>query len=400
IFEEAIDESTRGFLMTLWNTYSFFVTYANLDGFTSADASSSTDVMDRWMRSRLHRTIAEVTESLEAFDALSAATALTQLVDDCSNWYVRRSRSRFWKDSDVFAHATLHEVLTHIAVMLAPLCPFISDAMWRNLSQTETSVHLQNWPEPDGDAIDYDLESEMELARALTSVGRAARTQAKIKVRQPLARARYLSTRPLSDEIAAVVSGELNVKMLEATDSLDDVVDLTVVPNFAALGPRLGKGVGELKTALTKDGASVAHRIRTDGSAVVVLSTGPITLTPDDVEIRVRAREGFAVAEEQGYAVALDTALDASLIQEGTARELIRWLNEVRKDLDFEIADRVAVHIEASGAVNNAITAHQPEIAADVLAVEWNNVAELEEHNAETLVDGTAVRVFLERRGA
>ena len=194
-----------------------------------------------------------------------------------------------------------------------------------------------------------------------------------------------------------MIAGELNVKTLEAVPSLDDVVDLTVVPNFAALGPRLGKGVVELKALLASSGADIAEQIRGAGSTTLELSTGPVTLSTEDVEIRVQARAGFAVAEEHGHAVALDTDLDDALLAEGFARELIRWLNEARKELDFAIADRIAVKIATSGSLLAAIATHREEIAADVLAVEWESLSELDVANAETSIDGTEVRAFIER---
>src|SRR5437763_2308096 len=186
IYVEGIDEATRQFLLTLWNTYAFFVSYANIDGWSPLEAPAApVHVLDRWITSRVHRAVRSATEAMERFDALAATQALDALVDDLSNWYVRRSRPRFWKSSDPAAHATLHECLALIARLVAPYCPFVADELWRNLARTDESVHLQDWPEPDLALVDDDLESEMALARALTSLGRAARVDAKIAVRQP-----------------------------------------------------------------------------------------------------------------------------------------------------------------------------------------------------------------------
>ncbi len=372
IFVEAIDETTRGFLLTLWNTYSFFVTYANLDGYDGAARPPSRDVMDRWMRSRLHDTIVAVTDALESFDALSAAQSLSELIDDCSNWYVRRSRSRFWKDSDLDAHATLHEVLRTTALLLAPICPFLSEELWSNLSGVSESVHLQDWPVPDRAAIDADLDTAMQTARAITSVGRAARTNAKLKVRQPLASASYLSTKPLTPEIASIVGAELNVKELIAVDNLASAVTRTVTPNFAALGPRVGKLLPELKRHLGTHGAEIASTVEQEGSATVELSGGPVRLEAGDIEVRVVANPGFAVAEEHGFVVALDTELTPALVDEGIARECVRWLNDARKELGFSIEDRIVLRLASERQVHAALEQYLDTIRDEVLAIEIN----------------------------
>jgi hypothetical protein len=242
---DGIDESTRQFLVTLWNTYSFFVTYANLDGWEprAADEAASTHVLDRWARSRLHRTVQTVTDALEAYDAFAGSQALEQLVDDLSNWYVRRSRPRFWKSSDPAAHATLHECLTTLTTILAPYCPFLADEMFLNLGQTDRSVHLADWPAADTSAIDNELEAEMSVARTLVSLGRKARNDAKIGVRQPLPRAIALLGRDITlrDDVVHEIADELNVKRFEVVTSLEGLLSYRVAPNFAALGPRVGK---------------------------------------------------------------------------------------------------------------------------------------------------------------
>jgi len=267
-----IDEAKRQFLLTLWNTYSFFVTYANIDGWTpapSATAEPPVHVLDRWVTSRVHRTVRTATEALEQFDALAATQALTELVDDLSNWYVRRSRPRFWKSSDRAAHATLHRALLTFSQLLAPFCPFVADELFRNLSGTNASVHLSDWPGYDGAAIDDRLEAEMTLARTLVSLGRAARADAKIGVRQPLPRAIALLTsgEQLRDEVAQQVKDELNVKQLEVVDSLEGLLSYRVVPNFRALGPRLGRLAPRVKAVLEHvDGGDVRRAFDDYGS--------------------------------------------------------------------------------------------------------------------------------------
>jgi len=258
---------------TLWNTYSFFVTYANLDGWSpeaiGASDTPSTHVLDRWARSRLHRTVRTVTDALEAYDALTGSLALEQLVDDLSNWYVRRSRSRFWKSSDPAAHATLHECLTTLTMILAPYCPFLADEMHRNLGTSDVRFHLADWPTADESAIDDQLEAEMSAARILVSLGRKARNDAKIGVRQPLPRAIALLGRDvtLRDDVVQEIADELNVKRFEVVASLEGLLSYRVVPNFKALGPRVGKSLPRVKELLTKiDGAEVRHAFDERGS--------------------------------------------------------------------------------------------------------------------------------------
>jgi isoleucyl-tRNA synthetase len=375
---EGIDETTRRFLLTLWNTFAFFVTYANLDGWEppapGTPKAPSAHVLDRWIRSRVHGTVAEVTDALDTFDALRGAQALEHLVDDCSNWYVRRSRPRFWKATDPAAHATLHEALTTIALLLAPFCPFLADEMWRTLVPGAESVHLADWPTPDPAARDAPLESDMADARQVVTLGRAARTDARLKVRQPLRRAlvRFPGAR-WSPALVHEIADELNVRSVEPVEDLEGLLDYSVVPNFRALGPRLGPRVAKLREHLADtDSAAIRraftergeYRIEIDGEAVVI--------GLDEVEIRATAHEALAVVQDGPVAVALDTVLDDELRREGLARELVRALNDLRKEQGLDLADRVRVGVRTVGPVLEAARHHGEWIAAEVLAVAWS----------------------------
>ncbi len=367
VFEEGIRETTRQTLVTLWNVHSFFVTYADLDGWApTGETLSPSHVLDRWVLSELDDTIATVTQALDGFDALGGANRIVRFVDDLSNWYVRRSRSRFWKSSDPDAHATLHRCLVVAAQLLAPYCPFLADELYSTLTG-EVSVHLSDWPAPLG-VHDPGLTEEMAGARRLVALGRAARTDAKMKVRQPLRRAMLLAPgATLGDEVKAEIAGELNVKELEAIDTLSGLMTWTVIPNYKTLGPRLGAKVNDVKAALADaDGAAVKAALDSDGSVVV---TGE-TLTVDDVEVRASRHEELALAEEAGWAVALDLDLDDALRLEGTAREVVRALNDLRKDAGFAIADRVTVTLDPPPDIAKAIESHQAWIATEVLATE------------------------------
>ena len=374
--EHVIDESLRRFLLTLWNTYSFFVTYATLDGWAPARAGSSgapTHVLDRWVRSRLHATITDATDALDAFDAMRAAQSIEHLVDDLSNWYVRRSRPRFWKSADPAAHQTLHECLRTVALLLAPLCPFVSDELWGNLGGTGESVHLADWPQADTGAIDATLEVGMTDARQLVTLGRAARADAKIRVRQPLPRALVLlpAGRVLAPELVAEVADELNVKQIEPITDLASLMDHTVVPNFRLLGPRLGALMPKVKEALAgTDGGAVSHALETEGRFRFAVDGQDVELLPDDVEVRAVAHDELVLAEEGGYAVALDITVDDELRREGLARELVRALNDHRKALDLALSDRIRVEVFADSPIADALAEHRDWIGDEVLAVE------------------------------
>jgi isoleucyl-tRNA synthetase len=356
---DVIDAAMRDTLLTLWNTWSFFTTYASLNGFDPSDPSipapQDRSVLDRWMRSRLFATQAAVTEALDGYEPFPAATAIAQVIDDASNWYVRRSRRRFWRtdpDADpadsLGAQATLHEVLVTVAALLAPMCPFVSDRMWRDLTGAAEgdSVHLADWPGGQSEAVDPALDAGMALARRLSSLGRAARAEAGIKVRQPLSRALVYLPPGSPTPPPGVVEDELNVDMVEVTDELGDVLDFELVPNFKLLGPRLGARVQQLRTAMgSVDGVTASAELAAGRPVVVVLDDGPIELGADEVELRVRAQSGFAVSRDGAEVVALDLALDDDLRRRGRAREVIRHVQDLRKATGLEVSDWIHLHL-------------------------------------------------------
>ena len=367
VFPDGIREATRQTLLTLWNVHSFFTTYADLDGWEpAASPATPTHVLDRWILSELDDTVTVVTDALEGFDALVGANRLGRFVDDLSNWYVRRSRPRFWKASDATAHATLHECLVTVAQLLAPFCPFLADEIHTTLTGSR-SVHLSDWPEAQG-RHDPALAEQMAAARRLVGLGRAARTDAKIKVRQPLSRALLLHAGAALDEaVDAEIRSELNVKSLERLDTLSGLMRWNVVPNFRSLGPRLGPKVNEVKAALAAaDGSELQAALERDGHIEIAGEK----LTAEDVDVRAERHEDLALVEDDGWAVALELDLDDTLRAEGTARELVRALNDARKAAGLEIADRVKVTIDADDALQSVIDGHRAYIATEVLATE------------------------------
>jgi len=357
---EVIDASMRDALLTLWNTWSFFTTYATLNGFDPADpaipAPADRSLLDRWMLSRLHGTVSAVTASLDGYEPFPAATAVAELIDDTSNWYVRRSRRRFWRtdpgadpSDSLGAQATLHEVLVTVAKLLAPMTPFLADRMWRGLTDAgeSDSVHLTDWAPVDAGLVDPALEDGMALARRLSSLGRAARAEAGVKVRQPLARALvYLP--PDGPELPpGIVEDELNVDRVEVTAELGDVLAYELVPNFKLLGPRIGKRVQQLRAAMSTVDTTAAAAALTAGRPVTVeLDDGPLELGAEEVELRVRAQPGFAVSRDGAEVLALDLALDDDLRRRGLAREVVRNVQDLRKETGLEVSDTIVLHVE------------------------------------------------------
>jgi len=307
------------------------------------------------MLSRLHATVARVTDALDSYEPFPAATAIAELIDDTSNWYVRRSRRRFWRTDpgadpgdSLAAQATLHEVLVTLAHLLAPMTPFLADRMWRDLTGAaeSDSVHLADWPVVATELVDPDLEDGMALARRLSSLGRAARSEAGVKVRQPLARALVYLPPGAPTLPPGIVEDELNVDRVEAADELGDVLAYELVPNFKLLGPRIGKQVQELRAAMaTVDGVAAAAELAAGRPVVVPMADGPLELSADEVELRVRAQPGFAVSRDGAEVLALDLALDEGLRRRGLAREVIRNVQDLRKSTGLEVSDWIHLHL-------------------------------------------------------
>jgi isoleucyl-tRNA synthetase len=381
---EVVEESLRKYLLTLWNTYYFWVTYASLEGFDPAAVSipvAERSEMDRWILAELDHTVREVTEGLDDFDSVRSGKALDGFVDDLSNWYVRRTRRRFWRsgeDSDTqAAFLTLWECLVTVSELAAPFTPFVADAIYTNLTSTlpgaPESVHLADWPAARDDRKDDLLRSRMRLVRLFVGLGRSARTDAKVRTRQPLARA--LVVIPASDEgdlagFQELIAEELNVKEVEVMKALEELVSYTVKPNFKALGPRFGKDVKKVAAALGRaDASSIVTAVESDGHATLDVDGDAIELTADDLDIRVEGRSGFSLAREGAYGVALDLEITAELRAEGTAREVVRGIQDLRKSSGLAVEDRIELWLDwDDDALGEALTAHQDAVAAEVLA--------------------------------
>jgi len=403
----AIDASLRETMATLWNTFSFFTTYASLNEFDPLDsaipAHAERSDMDRWILSRLEGVTELVTEALEAYEPLGATAAIASLIDDLSNWYVRRSRRRFWRTdpnaptSDTLAaHATLLEVLQRLSLLMAPFIPFVADRLYRELFQTgdDSSVHLADWPSSSGLDRDLELEASMDVARRLTSLGRAARAEAGLKVRQPLSRALVFLAPGTPQPPRGVVEDELNVDLLEFGSELADVLSFELVPNFRTVGPRLGEGVKELKAALAQcDGVQVAAALERGESLEIVLSTGTFLLDASDLELRVKSQGGFAVSREANEVVALDVTLNDDLRRRGYLRDVVRQVQDLRKTSGLDVSDRITLWVAGLDDLSEGFEL----LASEVLAIDIHVGTGSGEGTALDLEDGRSATVWLRK---
>ncbi|MEM6690985.1 MAG: DUF5915 domain-containing protein, partial [Planctomycetota bacterium] len=339
--------------------------------------------IDQWIFSELHRTVQTVTERMDALDNFGACKAITDLVDGLSNWYVRRSRDRFWASEKqsadkLDAYWTLYEVLIEVTKLVAPFVPFLSETLWKNLTRcfedrVNDSVHLCDYPESDSSRIDNRLSASMNLLREIASLGRAARAEAKLKVRLPLSRVEVVL---VSDEYQewlgkhdALVREELNVKAVDYTTDGQQYVQYQVVPNFKRLGPKVGKQIPALKKALLEaDGNAILQAMNADGEVSIELPDGNVTLDGEDIEVRLQAREGWSAAQGSGCVVVLSTEVTDELRREGHAKDLIRTIQNARKSIQCDYQDRIKVGVVTeSDDVLQAIKEHGELIRGETL---------------------------------
>lgn len=388
------EEARRRFIIPLWNVYSFFSTYASLDGWTPAAEGfipgtpegatpSSDNPLDLWILARLNQVIAQVTKNFEASDAYSATLAFEGLLDDLSNWYVRRSRRRFWKseqDSDKStAYATLWHSLVKMTRALAPVLPFITETMYQNLvrsvfAQTYESIHHTDWPEADLAMVDEKLVYQMDLARRIASLGLRARSNANLKVRQPLTKVMvHVSegSAELSAELVEIVADELNIKALEFIPHADAVVRYRVQPNNKLLGPRFGVDFPKVNAELhSLNPSQVAAKIAAGEGVTLVLNGQAIALTGEEVLVSAEAAEGLGVAADKLVTVAIETTLSPELKAEGLAREIVRRIQTQRKNAGFNIEDRIKVWYVAADEVAKVFTDWREYVQSETLTVE------------------------------
>ncbi len=399
---ELVGDVIRTFMLTLWNVYSFFVTYANLDFGDSrleTDSplsnfqlltsniqlqTSSFQPLDRWILSELHLLIQRVTAALDNYDVTGAARPFQRFVEDLSNWYVRRSRRRFWKgeeDEDkAAAYSTLYECLTTLARLLAPFMPFIAEEMYQNLVRSvdataPESIHHCDYPQADEALIDEQLAEDTRLVMRLVSLGHGARNRVGIKLRQPLAQALFKVRSESEAEslfrLTDQVLDELNVKELIILEDVGQVVDYHVSPVSRLLGSKYGALFPKIRAALVElDQAELARRVQAGESVAVDIVGQTVNLLPEELEVRTEAQEGYAVAEEAGYLAAVSTALDKGLIREGLARELVRRIQTMRKEAGFRIEDRITTYYQAGPTLREVLEALSQYIEGETLSTE------------------------------
>ncbi|MBU2669294.1 isoleucine--tRNA ligase [Actinoplanes bogorensis] len=375
-----LQEVVRKTLLTYWNTVAFQALYGRSSGWTpsaSDPAPAERPLLDRWVLSELNTLVGQVDQAYAVFDTQEAGRLLAAFVDDLSNWYVRRSRRRFWR-GDPAALATLHEALRTVTLLMAPLTPFVTERVWRDLvvavdgSEPE-SVHLAAFPEPDAALIDPALSRQMTLVRRLVELGRAARAESGQKVRQPLSRALASGAGfdDLPDDLLAEIAAELNVG--EVTRVAGSFVDTTAKANFRPLGKRFGKRVQVVAQAIAAaDAAELSSALRGTGTATVEVEGEPVTLSPDEVFITETPRAGWAVASDSGATVALDLELTPELRRAGVARDAVRQIQEARKTSGFEVSDRIELVWSAQGETELAMTEHAALVSDEVLATSYS----------------------------
>lgn len=384
---DLVGEVIRNFTLPLWNIYSFFVTYANLDKpQLSSVRNSSDNVLDRWLISELHTLIRDVTKAYEEYDVTGATRPIEGFVEKLSTWYLRRSRRRFWKsDSDQDkqdAYHTLYTALVVLSKLTAPAMPFLADEFYQNLVRSvegaaAESVHLADWPKCDEAMIDEKLNRDMTLVIKLVSLGHSARQKANRKVRQPLQEAAFslgnVTDRNAVLKFADLIEDELNVKMVRLLDTSTEAVSHSVKPLPKQLGQKYGNKFPVIQKAiLNMNAETVAQALLKDGSLDVFADGQSFKVLPDEIEVKAQAKEGFSVAEEGGYLAALVTELTPELEKEGLAREFVRRVQDMRKSANLEVADRINLYVEASPRLRAAIEAYTEYITTETLAITLN----------------------------
>lgn len=418
-YQEAVSEAQRKFLNTLWNVYSFFVLYANIDGFNpknySMDVKERADI-DRWLISRVNNTIKGVRNYLDNYNITSAARILDDLVDDLSNWYVRRCRSRYWKgemDNDkIAAYLTLYESLVNIIKLTAPFIPFISDAIYQNLVRAvdpdaPESVHLCDYPEAFEGYIDTALERDMETVRKVVNLGRSARNRSKIKNRQPLSKM-YVKLKDKKDKesltcdsMNSLIKEELNIKEIDFVEDAGRFLSYTIKPRYDILGPKYGRLVPKISERVSlMEPSSLIAQLDDEGKITLEISGEKVDISKDELEIKAEDMEGYCVEGEGGYYVILDTTITRELELEGIARELISKIQNMRKEAGFDVEDKITISYQGDEVVNDVINQFGSAIAGETLALNIREGEPVEgSYTREWNINGHKMVIGVKREG-
>lgn len=397
--DDAVAEGQRKFMGTLWNTYAFYIMYAEIDGFNPREHQfdeATLTVMDRWILSRLQSLILKVDHSLDQYDITTGGRALTDFTDELSNWYVRRNRERYWAgdmtQDKINAYLTLYTVLENVIRLAAPFVPFVTESIYQNLVRSidptaKESVHLCAYPGADNDRIDKALEAQMEDLLQVVVLGRAARNTSAVKNRQPLSEM-FVSGLSMNEDFTALALDELNVKACHFITDASELEDYGFKPQLKTLGRRFGKtlpALGELLKNL--DGRAAMHELKNSGKLLVELGGETHELAEEDLLIERRQAEGLASASDRGVTVALNLKLSAALLEEGLMRELVSKIQTMRKDTDFNVVDRIVVAYKAEAELQAVFLAQAERIKAEVLAAELLQLDDETIARAETIKD-------------
>ena len=396
----------RGFLSTLWNVYSFYVLYAEIDQFNPLEYADfkSNNVMDKWIISKLNTLIKEVDEKLNKYDITGAALAIEEFTDSLSNWYVRRNRERFWSqgsnDEKIGAYVTLYRVLVSLCKISAPFVPFITDEIYQNLvvnldKKAPESVHLCLWPEVNEKEIDKNLEQEMDLAYKIVKLGRSSRNSVNIKNRQPLSKM-LISINTLPEYYADIVKEELNVKDIELGAEMSKYVNFEIKPNLPVLGKEYGKLIPKIREEISKKNQiDLANKVKQGKQEYIDIDGTQIELNQDNLLITMQGKEGFAFSGEGEIGVVLETTITPELEEEGILREVLSKVQNMRKEKGFEVLDRINLYVSENDKVEKIIKKFEETIKHDTLA---NNIFydEQKEGYTDTNINGEILKIDVE----
>ena len=407
---KAVQEGQRKFMGTLWNTYAFFVLYANIDNFDATKYTldkKSLTVMDRWILSKLNSTVGAVDDNLANYRIPEAAKALQEFVDDLSNWYVRRSRERFWakgmEQDKINAYMTLYTALVTICKAAAPMIPFMTEEIYRNLvcsidKTAPESIHLCDFPTVDAEMIDKDLEASMEEVLDIVVMGRAARNTANIKNRQPIGTMYVRAERPLDAMFQEVVADELNVKNVEFKEDLSDFTSYTFKPQLKTVGPKYGKLLNGIRAHLAEiNGREAMKELENSGSLSFDIDGQNVVLSKEDLLIDTAQMEGYVTEEDSTVTVVLDTNLSDELIEEGFVREIISKIQTMRKEAGFEVMDKIVVYSMGNQKIEGYMKEYREEILSDVMASDIR-FDEVKGYTKEWSINGESVTLGVEKQ--
>ena len=380
---KAVQEGQRKFMSTLWNTYAFFVLYANIDEFDATKYAleyEKLSVMDKWLLSKLNTVVKSVDSDLENYRIPEAARALQEFVDDMSNWYVRRSRERFWakgmEQDKINAYMTLYTALVTISKVAAPMIPFMTEDIYRNLvcsldKDAPESVHLCDFPVANEAWIDAELEENMDRLLKVVVMGRACRNTANIKNRQPIAKMFVKANWQLSEFFTSIIADELNVKAVEFTDNIENFISYSFKPQLKTVGPKYGKLLNGIRQTLSSlDGTTAMAELRSTGELKLDINGSEVVLSESDLLIETAQMEGYVTESDNEIAVVLDTNLTPELIEEGFVREIISKIQTMRKEAGFEVMDKICIYVKDNQVIEDIMTVHGEEIKSEVLAVD------------------------------